>query len=73
MNCPGHCEIYAHRDVSYKNQPMSIADFGVVRRNEISGALTGLTRVRRFQQDNANIFCPQEQVHELQSTSISGV
>jgi threonyl-tRNA synthetase len=64
MNCPGHCKIFAHRDVSYKNLPMHLADFGVVHRNEFSGALTGLTRVRRFQQDDAHIFCTQEQVCE---------
>jgi threonyl-tRNA synthetase len=62
MNCPGHCKIFAHRDVSYKNLPMRLADFGVVHRNEFSGALTGLTRVRRFQQDDAHIFCTPEQV-----------
>ncbi|PMD42087.1 class II aaRS and biotin synthetase [Hyaloscypha variabilis F] len=45
MNCPGHCKIFAHRDVSYKNLPMRLADFGVVHRNEFSGALIGLTRV----------------------------
>ncbi|RDL30423.1 Uncharacterized protein BP5553_10301 [Venustampulla echinocandica] len=64
MNCPGHCKIFAHRDVSYKNLPMRLADFGVVHRNEFSGALTGLTRVRRFQQDDSHIFCTQEQVEE---------
>ena len=41
MNCPGYCKIFAPRDVSYKNLPMLIADFGVVYRNEFSGALTG--------------------------------
>lgn len=73
MNCPGYCKIFAPRDVSYKKLPMRIADFGVVYRNEFSGALTGLNRVQRFQQDNAHIFCTQEQVRELDSTSLLGV
>ena len=62
MNCPGHCKIFAHADVSYKNLPWRMADFGVLHRNEYSGALTGLTRVRRFQQDDAHIFCTQDQI-----------
>jgi len=48
---------------SYKELPMRIADFGVLHRNEDSGALTGLTRVRRFQQDDAHIFCRPDQVN----------
>jgi threonyl-tRNA synthetase len=62
MNCPGHCKIFAHSDVSYKALPWRMADFGVLHRNEFSGALTGLTRVRRFQQDDAHIFCSFDQV-----------
>ncbi len=62
MNCPGHCKIFAHSDVSYRELPWRMADFGVVHRNEFSGALTGLTRVRRFVQDDAHIFCTPEQV-----------
>lgn len=73
MNCPGHCKIFAHRDVSYKNLPMRLADFGVVHRNEFSGALSGLTRVRRFQQDDAHIFCTQAQACELLSASLRGI
>ena len=57
MNCPGHCLMFKHRLRSYRELPMRYADFGVLHRNEISGALTGLTRVRRFQQDDAHIFC----------------
>lgn len=64
MNCPGHCRIFAHSDVSYKDLPWRMADFGVVHRNEFSGALTGLTRVRRFCQDDAHMFCTPEQVWE---------
>lgn len=62
MNCPGHCLLFSHRERSYRELPMRIADFGVLHRNEASGALTGLTRVRRFQQDDTHIFCTEEQV-----------
>ena len=62
MNCPGHCVMFAHRSRSYRELPIRLADFGVLHRNEASGALTGLTRVRRFQQDDAHIFCRQDQV-----------
>lgn len=62
MNCPGHCLMFKHRDRSYRELPIRLADFGVLHRNELSGALTGLTRVRRFQQDDAHIFCRQDQV-----------
>ncbi|CAI2183453.1 16771_t:CDS:10 [Funneliformis geosporum] len=64
MNCPGHCLMFKHRDRSYRELPIRLADFGVLHRNELSGALTGLTRVRRFQQDDAHIFCRQDQVEE---------
>jgi len=57
MNCPGHCLIYANAARSYKELPIKFADFGVLHRNELTGALSGLTRVRRFQQDDAHIFC----------------
>ena len=49
--------MFAHRTRSYRELPIRLADFGVLHRNEFSGALTGLTRVRRFQQDDAHIFC----------------
>ena len=62
MNCPGHCLIFGHRDRSYRELPIRMADFGVLHRNELSGALTGLTRVRRFQQDDAHIFCRRDQI-----------
>lgn len=64
MNCPGHCLIFDHRPRSWRELPLRMADFGVLHRNELSGALTGLTRVRRFQQDDAHIFCPQELIKE---------
>eukprot|EP01018_Ginkgo_biloba_P009148 Gb_19674 [translate_table: standard] len=64
MNCPGHCLMFEHRVRSYRELPLRLADFGVLHRNELSGALTGLTRVRRFQQDDAHIFCKETQVKE---------
>ncbi|KAI8054687.1 hypothetical protein BDF22DRAFT_680497 [Syncephalis plumigaleata] len=63
MNCPGHCLMFGHRDRSYRELPIRMADFGVLHRNEASGALTGLTRVRRFQQDDAHLFCTPDQVY----------
>ncbi|XP_055087352.1 threonine--tRNA ligase 1, cytoplasmic [Periophthalmus magnuspinnatus] len=62
MNCPGHCLMFGHRPRSWRELPLRLADFGVLHRNELSGALTGLTRVRRFQQDDAHIFCTMEQI-----------
>jgi len=62
MNCPGHCLMFGHRSRSYRELPLRFADFGVLHRNELSGALTGLTRVRRFQQDDAHIFCMPVQI-----------
>lgn len=64
MNCPAHCLIFSHKTRSYKDLPLRIADFGVLHRNELSGTLTGLTRVRRFQQDDAHIFCTKDQLRE---------
>lgn len=64
MNCPGHCLIFDHRVRSWRELPLRMADFGVLHRNEYSGALTGLTRVRRFQQDDAHIFCTPEHIKQ---------
>merc|ERR1712079_949423 len=64
MNCPGHCIMFDQTTRSYKDLPLRMADFGVLHRNELSGALTGLTRVRRFQQDDAHIFCMPDQIKE---------
>jgi threonyl-tRNA synthetase len=64
MNCPGHCLIFGARERSYRELPIRMADFGVLHRNEASGALSGLTRVRRFQQDDAHIFCRVDQIEE---------
>ena len=62
MNCPHHCEIYKSKPRSYKNLPLRIAEFGTVYRYEQSGELHGLTRVRGFTQDDAHIFCINNQV-----------
>lgn len=62
MNCPGHCLMFGHTTRSWRELPLRMADFGVLHRNELSGALTGLTRVRRFQQDDAHIFCAPESI-----------
>ena len=58
--------MFAQRKRSYRELPMRLADFGVLHRNEFSGALHGLTRVRRFQQDDAHIFCMPDQVRAPQ-------
>jgi len=62
MNCPAHCLIFRSVERSFRELPVRFADFGVLHRNEISGALSGLTRVRRFQQDDAHIFCQRDQI-----------
>ncbi|ATY62842.1 threonyl-tRNA synthetase [Cordyceps militaris] len=64
MNCPGHCLIFASKLHSYRDLPVRYADFSPLHRNEISGALSGLTRVRRFHQDDGHIFCRPSQVEE---------
>ena len=64
MNCPAHCLMFASMPRSYRELPYRIADFGVLHRNEQSGALSGLTRVRRFQQDDAHIFCREDQIEK---------
>jgi threonyl-tRNA synthetase len=62
MNCPHHCEIFGYRPRSYKELPVRFAEFGTVYRYEQSGELHGLTRVRCFTQDDAHIFCTEEQL-----------
>ena len=64
MNCPHHCEIYKAKPRSYKDLPLRFAEFGTVYRYEQSGELHGLTRVRGFTQDDAHIFCTQEQLKD---------
>ena len=62
MNCPGHMLMYRHELRSYRDLPLKFAEFGKVHRYEPSGALHGLMRVRSFTQDDAHIFCTQEQL-----------
>lgn len=62
MNCPGHCLMFDNTVRSYRELPLRFGDFGVLHRNEISGALSGMTRVRRFQQDDAHIFAAPNQI-----------
>src|SRR5690348_11098673 len=62
MNCPGHVQIFKHGLKSYRDLPIRLAEFGVVHRYEPSGALHGLLRVRGFTQDDAHIFCTEDQL-----------
>ncbi|MEM4662925.1 MAG: threonine--tRNA ligase [Candidatus Diapherotrites archaeon] len=64
MNCPGHILIYKEKRHSYKELPIKFAELGVVHRHERSGVLHGLFRVRKFTQDDAHIFCTEEQLKE---------
>ncbi|MET0068899.1 MAG: threonine--tRNA ligase [Candidatus Thiodiazotropha sp.] len=62
MNCPAHIQIYNHGLKSYRDLPLRLAEFGSCHRNEPSGTLHGLMRVRNFVQDDAHIFCSEEQI-----------
>jgi len=62
MNCPGHIQIFKHGLKSYRDLPLGLAEFGAVHRYEPSGALHGLLRVRGFTQDDAHVFCTEEQM-----------
>ena len=62
MNCPGHVQIFKHGLKSYRDLPIRLAEFGAVHRYEPSGALHGLMRVRAFTQDDAHIFCREDQI-----------
>ncbi|SHO62507.1 threonyl-tRNA synthetase [Pseudoxanthobacter soli DSM 19599] len=62
MNCPGHVQIFKHGLKSYRDLPMRLAEFGAVHRYEPSGAMHGLMRVRGFTQDDAHIFCTEDQL-----------
>ena len=64
MNCPGHMLMYGSRLHSYRDLPIRYADFGRLHRNERSGVVHGLTRVRSFAQDDAHIFCRHDQINE---------
>ena len=73
MNCPGHCLLFQSQRRSYRDLPIRYADFSPLHRNEISGALSGLTRVRRFHQDDGHIFCRPSQVKSEISESLEFV
>ena len=73
MNCPGHCLLFQSQRRSYKELPIRYADFSPLHRNEVSGALSGLTRVRRFHQDDGHIFCRPIQVEDEISKSLEFV
>ena len=64
MNCPAHCLMYGEGRHSYRQLPIRLADFGRLHRYELSGVTAGLTRVRTFCQDDAHIFCTEDQVQE---------
>jgi threonyl-tRNA synthetase len=64
MNCPCHVQIFKHGTKSYRDLPLRMAEFGSCHRNEPSGALHGLMRVRAFVQDDAHIFCTEDQITE---------
>jgi len=70
MNCPCHVQIYNQGLKSYKDLPLRMAEFGSCHRNESSGTLHGLMRVRNFVQDDAHIFCTEEQIQDEVSTFI---
>ncbi|HEX2112611.1 MAG TPA: threonine--tRNA ligase [Gaiellaceae bacterium] len=63
MNCPGHCLVYAQAAHSYRDLPLRLAEAGNLHRNELSGVLHGLLRVRHFVQDDAHIFCTRDQIN----------
>ena len=64
MNCPGHAHLFASQRHSYRDLPVRYSEPGLLHRNEASGVLHGLLRVRHFAQDDAHIFCTEEQVQQ---------
>ncbi len=70
MNCPGHIQLFNQGLKSYRELPIRIAEFGIVHRNEPSGTLHGLMRARRFTQDDAHVFCTEDQLQSEVSTLI---
>jgi len=71
MNCPHHIRIYASRPRSYRDLPFRLAEYGTVYRYEQSGELGGMTRVRGFTQDDAHLFCTEEQLAEELRTTVT--
>jgi threonyl-tRNA synthetase len=64
MNCPGHCQLYSMQPHSYRDLPVRYSEPGLLHRNEASGTLHGLLRVRHFAQDDAHVFCTEQQIQE---------
>ena len=64
MNCPGGVQVFKNKAISYRELPLRLSEFGKVNRYEPSGALHGLLRVREFTQDDAHIFCTEDQINE---------
>jgi threonyl-tRNA synthetase len=64
MNCPGHCVYFGSKLYSYRDLPLRLAEFSKLHRNELGGALHGITRVRGFSQDDAHIFCAEDQIDD---------
>lgn len=64
MNCPGHCVYFGSKLFSYRDLPLRLAEFSKLHRNEGSGALHGITRVRAFSQDDAHVFCREDQIDD---------
>ncbi|KAG8533828.1 uncharacterized protein KY384_001569 [Bacidia gigantensis] len=71
MNCPGHCVLFSKQRWSYNDLPVRYADFSPLHRDEVSGALSGLTRVRRFHQDDGHIFCRPSQIENEIASCLS--
>jgi threonyl-tRNA synthetase len=64
MNCPGHCQLYKLQKFSHRDLPLRYSEPGLLHRDELSGALHGLMRVRHFAQDDAHIFCTEDQIQD---------
>ncbi len=73
MSCPGHIQVFNQGLKSYKDLPLKYAEFGIVHRNEPSGTLHGLLRIRAFTQDDAHIFCTSDQIEEEISILINNI
>jgi len=73
MSCPGHIQVFNQGLKSYKDLPLKYAEFGIVHRNEPSGTLHGLLRIRAFTQDDAHIFCTSDQIEEEISKLINDI
>ncbi len=64
MNCPGHAHLFGSQRWSYRELPVRYSEPGLLHRNELSGTLHGLLRVRHFAQDDAHVFCTEEQIQD---------